>query len=62
MAQKKDKKLIIPVVIRSNKLTRLDYGEAWMWCIDCNCRLYSFDGSEDRGIKCPTKEDCEDLA
>ncbi len=44
----------------SSGLTRLDLGEAWMWCIDCNAKLYSFDGHKDATTKCPTKQDCED--
>jgi hypothetical protein len=38
----------------------LDYGEAWMWCSDCGGKLYSFDGNEDKNIKCPTKKECQE--
>ena len=44
----------------SSGLTRLDLDEAWMWCIDCNAKLYSFDGHRDATTKCPRKQDCED--
>jgi hypothetical protein len=32
---------------------RLCLGEAWMWCVDCGAKLYSFDGNEDGSRKCP---------
>lgn len=34
---------------------RLESGEAWMRCVDCGARLYSFDGPEDASRKCPYK-------
>jgi len=43
-----------------NHNSRLDLGEAWMWCVDCNAKLYSFDGYKDATTKCPTKQECED--
>lgn len=38
---------------------RLYFGEAWMWCKDCSGKLYSFDGTQDQSIPCPTKEQCK---
>ena len=39
---------------------RLSLGEAWMYCSDCNARLYSFDGYRDTARKCPHLKECED--
>ena len=47
--------------INTKKLDRLEMGEAWMWCIDCNCKLYSFDGNQDATTKCPHPNKCKDL-
>lgn len=44
----------------SNRLTRLDLGEAWMWCTECMSKLYSFDGHEDEYRPCPHPVNCED--
>lgn len=41
-------------------LTRQQTGEAWMWCIDCNAKLYSFDGDKDKSTKCPNPKKCKD--
>ena len=32
-------------------------GEAYMMCLDCNGKLWSFDGYEDRIITCPYLKD-----
>jgi len=40
------------------KPTRLDLGEAWMWCKDCMAKLYSFDGYEDKSRPCPHPDKC----
>lgn len=39
---------------------RLSLGEAWMYCSDCNAKLYSFDGVKDTCRKCPHPKECED--
>ena len=39
---------------------RLQGGEAWMYCSDCMCKLYSFDGNMDQSGPCPTKQKCEE--
>jgi hypothetical protein len=44
----------------TNKLFRLELGEAWMWCSDCMSKLYSFDGTEDDARKCPHPTKCEE--
>jgi hypothetical protein len=44
----------------NTRLTRHELGEAWMWCFDCNAKLYSFDGDKDKGITCPTKQQCKE--
>lgn len=44
--------------ISGSGFTRLDLGEAWMWCSDCMNKLYSFDGSEDSSRKCPHPQKC----
>lgn len=37
--------------------TRLEWGEAWMICMSCNSKLYSFDGTEDKFIeRCPYRD------
>ena len=41
--------------------TRLKLGEAWMWCTDCNAKLYSFDGHRDATTKCPTPQECKEM-
>lgn len=41
------------------EMTRLDLGEAWAWCKDCNAKLYSFDGNRDVTLSCPTREECK---
>lgn len=35
------------------RITRLDLGEAWMWCSECGSKLYSFDGIKDQERGCP---------
>jgi len=42
------------------KVTRLQLGEAWMFCNDCGAKLYSFDGEEDKDIGCPHKDKCKE--
>jgi uncharacterized C2H2 Zn-finger protein len=35
-------------------------GEAWVWCTDCQCKLYSIDSFDgDEMVKCPTKKECD---
>lgn len=41
------------------RVSRLEMGEAWMFCGDCYARLYSFDGYEDRTTTCPYKKDAQ---
>lgn len=41
-------------------MTRLEWGEAWMMCRDCNAKLYSFDGNQDQSIPCPHPQKCRD--
>lgn len=42
------------------RCTRLEMGEAWMMCIDCNAKLFSFDGYEDKTTICPTPKECDE--
>lgn len=35
---------------------RLASGEAWVFCLDCNSKLSSFDGVADRTTRCPQKD------
>ncbi len=46
--------------VSGSGFTRLELGEAWMWCSDCMSKLYSFDGKEDSARKCPNPSKCED--
>ncbi len=46
-------------ITEEKKPSRLDWGEAWMWCAECNCKLHSFDGYEDKWRRCPHPEQCE---
>lgn len=46
--------------VSGSGFTRLELGEAWMWCSDCMSKLYSFDGTEDSARKCPHPSKCED--
>lgn len=46
--------------VSGSGFTRLELGEAWMWCSDCMSKLYSFDGNEDSSRKCPHPKKCED--
>lgn len=39
---------------------RLIDNEAWVWCTDCNCKIYSTDGNKDILVKCPTKTKCKE--
>lgn len=41
------------------KMTRHDYGEAWMMCQDCGARLFWFDGDKDECRPCPYKNGCK---
>ena len=40
-------------------VARLRLGEAHMFCADCMCKLYSFDGHMDMVTSCPTPIECE---
>lgn len=40
--------------------TRLELGEAWMWCRGCMAKLYSFDGYEDKSRPCPDPQKCQE--
>lgn len=46
--------------VSGSGFTRLELGEAWMWCSDCMSKLYSFDGNEDSSRKCPHPQKCAD--
>lgn len=41
----------------NKKITRLDLGNAWMWCNECGAKLYEFDGDSDRDKPCPYVKD-----
>ena len=49
---------IRPTLIKP--ITRHTLGEAYMYCSDCNAKLYSFDGQEDLLRKCPNRQKCLD--
>ena len=41
-------------------IDRLKNGEAWVWCNDCNSKLYSTDGDKDIVVNCPHKSKCKE--
>ena len=57
---KKESQLKKSQIIESydNLISHRCAGEAWMYCKDCNAKLYSFDGNNDTSTRCPHPEKC----
>lgn len=45
--------------VTSSSLSRLDLGNAWMWCAECGAKLWDFDGYEDQSRRCPYKKNTD---
>lgn len=45
--------------VSSSGLTRLDLGNAWMWCAECGAKLWEFDDYEDQSRRCPYKKNAD---